>query len=921
MKKIISVLLVVIMTVSAISVANFTANTTTKTITRKNANYQYTISNDKVEIKKYIGNSSNVSIPSKIENKKVTSIGSKAFYGNNKLKSVHIPTTVETIRGLAFDSCVNIKSVIIPNSVKMLGNAVFFSCVRLHSVTLSKNLQSIGKACFYNCSKLKSITLPSSLKNIGAYIFGDCKSLDSLVINNGPTYISREMFLNCNKLKKIVLPKSITKISRKSFSNCISLSDINITDRITHIGSKAFSNCIKLKEIDVNTKNIYDSTFYNCTLKKVILGDKVTNIQNYAFGHCNINTLYISGSVKNISGTAFISSDIKNLSVDDNNSNYLVLDNVIFSKDKKKIIASVQQNNHKNYNIPNGVEEICDNAFYGKNITEVTFPNTVTKIGQSAFMKCNILTKVNIPNSVTDIEESAFCNCNELKQLHLPENLTVLNKNVLMGCNEIDNLVIPDSVKKIYSGAFGGYCKSTFNIPKNVTSISSTAFGSSNDIKDITVDNENKNYSSVNGMLYSKDKKILKIYPQGRYDSTINIPKGTEEISSRAFYFSQYLSNITIPSTVKKIDDFAISYMPNIQFINIPSSVKSIAKKAIGYGLVEGGNGFASYNLIITGSKNTAAEKYSKANNILFYTNTPKQNVKKKSLAGGKSFVVKVSNINQDDLVFSSSNDKIATVDNKGKVTGIRKGTTNIIASINSKNFFFKITVTSNAKKRPKTFDDSSYYKITNNNYKSWTKDYYKFNNKIKYTKTDNPNINCYSSNNYIYMHAMAGSKKHIKQAKENVGDDYDQYIYFLYGTNMELSRFKLHKNTVFYRGSSDVSNITGTSYTLKDMKKAIGRTYTDKTLVSASINHDVAVNFSDDNKGAVLEIYAPKHIAVCGYIERISEFSNEQEMLFASNTKFKVIDAGVRKVTYDNLTIGEKETKTERFMKLLVVK
>ena len=920
MKRIISVLLVVIMTVSAISVASFSA-TTAKTITKKNANYQYTISDNKIEIKKYIGNSSNVSIPSKIENKKVTSIGVKAFYGNNNLKSIKIPTTVEAIRGLAFDSCVNLKSVKIPNSVKKLGNAVFFSCTRLQSVTLSKNLVSIGKACFYNCPKIKSITLPGSLRNIGAYIFGDCSNLNSVVINNGPTYISREMFLNCNKLKKVILPKSISKISRKSFSNCISLSKINITDKIVHIGSKAFYNCIELKEIYVNTKNIYDSTFCNCTLKKVELGNKVTNIQNNAFGSCNITTLSISDSVKNISSTAFISSDIKNLSIDKNNSKYLVLDNVIFTKDMKKIIASVQQNNHKNYIIPDGVEEICDNAFYGKNIKEITFPNTVTKIGKSAFMECNILLKANIPNSVTDIEEKAFSNCHDLKQLHLPENLKVLNKYVFMGCTQLDNLVIPDSIKKIYSGAFDGYDKNTFNIPKNVTSISSTAFGFSNEIKNITVDNKNKYYSSVNGMLYSKDKKVLKIYPQGRNDSTINIPKGTKEIGSRAFCFSQYLNNITIPSTVNKIDDYAMYYLPNIESIYIPSSVKSIGKKAIGYGSTDGDNDIVSYKLIITGSKNTTAEKYSKANNILFYTSTPKQNVTKKSIAGGKSFVVKVSNINQSDLVFSSSNDKIATVDNKGKVTGIRKGTTNIIASINSKNFFFKITVTSNAKNKPKTFNDSNYYKFTNKNYKSWIKDYYKLNNKIKYTKTDNPNINCYSSNNYIYLHAIAGSKKHIKQVKEEVGDDYDQYIYFLYGTNMELSRFKLHKNTVFYRGTADVSNITGTSYTLKDMKKSIGRTYTDKTLVSTSINHEVAVNFSNENKGAVLEIYAPKNISVCGYIERISEFSSEQEMLFAANTKFKVIDAGVRKVTYDNLTIGEKETNTERFMKLLVVK
>ena len=554
-------------------------------------------------------------------------------------------------------------------------------------------------------------------------------------------------------------------------------------------------------------------------------------------------------------------------------------------------------------------------------LNSVVINNGPTYISREMFLNCYKLKKVTLPNSVDKIYRKSFIGCFEISDLHISNNITALNKNVFNDCSNVKNLTIPDSVKKIYTGALGGYSKETFNVPKNVTGISPTAFGQINQIKNFTVDSENNYYSTVDGILYSKDKKIFKIYPQARKDKSFTIPTGTEEIGSKSFYSIESLKDITIPTTVKQMYDYAIFFVQGIQSITVPSSVKSIGKYAMGYGNGEYGVSMTAFDLAIIGSKNSQANKYAKTNSISFFTGTPKQNVTSKSLVGGKSFIVKVANINQSDLTFTSSNEKIATVDKNGRVTGIRKGTTNIITTSITKNFIYKITVTSNAKNKPKTFDDSSYYKITAKNYETWTKDYYKFNNTIKYSGIDNPNIKCYTSNDYICLHALAGSKKHIIQAKEELCDDYDQYIYFLYGTNMELSRFKLHKNTVFYRGSSDVSNITGTSYTLKDMKKAIGRTYTDKTLVSASINHGVAVNFSDDNKGAVLEIYAPKHIAVCGYIERISEFSSEQEMLFAANTKFKVIDAGVRKVTYDNLTIGEKETKTERFMKLLVVK
>ncbi len=920
MKKVISLLLVVIMAISAFSVANFSA-TTTKTVTKKNANYRYTISGNKVEIKKYIGKSTSVSIPSKIENKRVTTIGRKAFYGNNKLKSVKIPSTVDTILGMSFDSCVKLEKVVIPNSVKKLGNAVFFSCTRLKSVTLSKNLESIGKACFYNCSKLKSITLPNTLRNVGAYVFGNCTSLNSVVINNGPTYISREMFLNCYKLKKVSLPKSVTKISRKAFSDCSELSEINITDRITSIGSKAFNDCRSLKEMYVNTKNIYDSTFYSCNLNKLTLGNNVQNINANAFQLISIDTLNIPSSVTNISSSAFTSSKIKNLNIDKNNPKYVSMDNVIYTKDMKKILVTVQYDSDKDYSIPSGVQEIGEKAFTSTEYTGITIPDTVTKIGKNAFADCQNLEKVYIPDSVTDIEEGAFSGCFQISDLHISENITVLNKNVFNDCSGVKNLTIPETVTKIYSGALGGYSKETFNVTKNVTGISSTAFGQINKIKNFTVDSENKFYTTVDGILYSRDKKIMKLYPQGRKDKSVTIPTGTEEIGSKSLYAGESIKNISVPSTVKKMDDYAIFFMPKIQTITVPSSVKTIGKCAMGYGNGDYGISMISYDLAIIGSKNSQANKYAKENSISFFTGSPRQNVTAKSIAGGKSFTVKVANINQSDLTFSSSNNKIATVDKNGKVTGIRKGTTNIIATSITKNFTYKITVTSNAKNKPKTFDDSSYYKFTAKNYKTWTKDYYKFNNKIKYSGIDNPNIQCYTSNDYIFLHALAGSKKYIKKAQERVGSDYDQYIYFLYGTNMELSRFKLHRNTVFYRGSADVSNITGTSYTLKDMKASIGRTYTDKTLVSTSIDHGVAGNFYNQEKGAVLEIYAPKNVTVGGYIEKMSEFATEREFLLASNTKFKVIDAGVRKVTYDNIGNEEKETQTERFMKLLIVK
>ena len=61
--------------------------------------------------------------------------------------------------------------------------------------------------------------------------------------------------------------------------------------------------------------------------------------------------------------------------------------------------------------IPNSVTAISESAFRGSGLTEVTIPNSISSIGESAFHGCGGLTEVTIPNSVTSIGNSAFNGC------------------------------------------------------------------------------------------------------------------------------------------------------------------------------------------------------------------------------------------------------------------------------------------------------------------------------------------------------------------------------------------------------------------------------------------------------------------------------------------------------------------------------
>lgn len=128
-------------------------------------------------------------IPSTIDGKNVTTIGSYAFFGRNDMLKITIPETVENIEGWAFRGCENITEIKLPN-----------------------NLKSIGLYGFAECKSLKEIEIPYNLK--GNSIFIDCTKLEKVLFTSNVTKIEWEgNFENCNNLKEIHIPSSVTEIS------------------------------------------------------------------------------------------------------------------------------------------------------------------------------------------------------------------------------------------------------------------------------------------------------------------------------------------------------------------------------------------------------------------------------------------------------------------------------------------------------------------------------------------------------------------------------------------------------------------------------------------------------------------------------------------------------------------------------------
>ena len=163
----------------------------------------------------------NVAIPEEVtymnRTRKVTSIGSNAFYDCKGLTSVTIPNSVTSIGNGAFAGCYGLTSVTIPNSVTSIGDSAFSGCSGLTSVTIPNSVTSIGNYAFYGCKGLTSVTIPNSVTSIGNYAFYGCKGLTSVTIPNSVTSIGNYAFQYCYGLTSVTIPNSVTSIGYCAF--------------------------------------------------------------------------------------------------------------------------------------------------------------------------------------------------------------------------------------------------------------------------------------------------------------------------------------------------------------------------------------------------------------------------------------------------------------------------------------------------------------------------------------------------------------------------------------------------------------------------------------------------------------------------------------------------------------------------------
>ncbi len=240
-------------------------------------------------------------------------------------------------------------------------------------------------------------------------------------------------------------------------------------------------------------------------------------------------------------------TSIKQFDVDEDNPYIRSIDGIIFSKDSCTLLKYPAGKEDREYDIPNYVTRINEEAFFNcKNVEKVLLPNSIDSIGSRAFSSCENLKSLNLPNNISEISDNVFY-LTDIEKFSITDNPKYFSENGVLFKREDDKISlyaypngksdiaysIPDYTDEIEVYAFGGtkHLKDVY-LNKQVSYIPDTPESS---IENIYVDQDNPYSYSVDGVLYSKDLAEYVTFPIGRI------------VKQNSYIFDKYLKrNITV---------------------------------------------------------------------------------------------------------------------------------------------------------------------------------------------------------------------------------------------------------------------------------------------------------------------------------------------------------------------------------------
>ena len=426
------------------------------------------------------------------------------------IKTVTIENNVTNIGAYAFSDCTSLNSVIIPKSVTKIGSDAFKNCTRI-TVYYTGTKEEWDKVDYASCGANSLVFSFDYVANGGACGAKDNEANVKWVLDDNGTLTisgtgdmvdyddesSAPWNVYSTEIKTVMIENGVTNVGKYAFSGCESLTSVTIPKSVTKIGDDTFKNCTNLTDVHYSgTKAQWDKVEGKDSLNSATL--------HYHCGATADDNVYwaLVGGTLTISGSG----------------------------------------NMRDYSITK-LGEISSN--YAK-IRTAVIENGVTNVGACTFFGCVDLTSVTVPKSVTKVGTNAFGLCKSLTDVYYTGTKTEWN-NV-------------NGKGSLYSATLHYHCGAT--------------------------DDDNVYWALVDNTLIISGSGAMKNYvmkfieaPWYSYRTTIKtvtIENGVTVIGKQAFYDCANLKSVTIPNSVTSIGDSAFQNCTNLTSVTIPDSVKTV---------------------------------------------------------------------------------------------------------------------------------------------------------------------------------------------------------------------------------------------------------------------------------------------------------------------------------------------------------
>lgn len=255
----------------------------------------------------------------------------------------------------------------------------------------------------------------------------------------------------------------------------------------------------------------------------------------------------------------------------------------------------------ENLVLPSSIKELDNYCFaYSSGLTTITIPASVTNLTSYCFYGCSALTAIYVENGNTNYTHySGVLYTKDGKTLvKYPEGKSGTSYTVNSGVTSISNqafanakltsVTLPTTLKELGYSVFSYSALTTLSIPASVTTVTTSTFSAMSSLTSFSVASGNTVLSNDSrGVLFDKNKTVLKAYPQGNTSTTYTIPSTVTEIEYDAFWTNNYLKKITLPDNVTTIGGYAFGTCHSLKEINIPAKVTKFGNYAFNSSTLE----------------------------------------------------------------------------------------------------------------------------------------------------------------------------------------------------------------------------------------------------------------------------------------------------------------------------------------------